>query len=972
MRRSHSSALVGACLALAMPLASGCGTSDAPETTTEITEAISAAPLPAPKRIFGQKDLKQTNYNEVVPYRSFHPAGVFVDRAPSAATNSRVYVWDSGNNRILGFDTIGTCTGGSKAGQGCTEDSFCTGGSCTINPTKNASFALGQPNATGTGACNGDNTTKAAATNGSLCLVPYPAQISPLEGPRGGQIARDSSRNIYVVDTFNNRVIKYNDPFANDKLADAVWGQADMTSRLCNKGQPSPSKSSLCTGAIDEKPYAYFFTSAVDVSPDGQQIWVADSGNQRVLKFKPGQTDAQLVLGQSGYTSSVDGCGDPEGPAMCTPTGVAYDSARNTLYVMDGRTFGPELSTGRILVFHNPTGDGQAPDAIWTLPAGSTFLWPRGLTLEPGTGALWVNDTDNGRALRFVNGVVTHILGDNDLVPDGGCNISNPVFVPPHIVCSPHGTMGIDRDGKIYLPNLVTELVAKFAAPVALGAPAAAEPVGAMFDQPGRNNHVYANHVGPTGLANPGYVQFVGTQMVVADRYRIVFWNNYNGSSTSGAAANGVLAQNDLTSQEQGGYNQFAQFTSLAYDASRKLLYATHGPWISIWSVPTGVVDRAPPTVQFSYGDLITAAGAQLTCTNGCNFVNLTVDAANDIGWVVDDLNNRVLRITGMSTVNRRVDFVLGQPDLAGTDCNRGAGIWNTQPNGFCDPAQVALDAHGNVFVVDGTWECRNGNCRVVAYPKGAIPAPNGTLQFTAASPIQVYGPSNFVSRTCDPASGRLCSPRFITFDPRDGSMVAAADTYAMPQGKRLAVWTNPLKGGVISPTPTAFYSLSMNQAGNIAFDGSGNMAVVDHTWNRVLFFSPTAACNPATADCAGECASNADCNDGAFCNGSETCVSGHCQAGVGPGPACFAATPLVRFQNSGNFNTFAERWYVISEDPQGWQAGNLLDRVVRVNGQVMSFGQMPLPASVEGGRRYFQFGAGTQQGSQYTNWSFW
>jgi hypothetical protein len=968
--RRHRSAVFGGNFVFATVLVLGCNaTEQAEPATTSVVDAISAAALPAPKRIFGQKDLKQTNYNEVAANRTFHPAGVFVDRASSAASNSRVYIWDSSNNRILGYDTIGTCSGGSKAGQACTEDSFCTGGSCPINPTKNATFALGQPTTAGTGACNGDNTTRAAASSGSLCLVPFPNQISPLEGPRGGQMARDSSRNLYVVDTFNNRVLKYNDPFANDKLADVVWGQTNMTNRLCNRGLSAPTKATLCTGAIDEKGYWFFFTSALDVSPDGQQIWVADPGNKRVLKFKPGSQDAQLVLGQTDFTSVVDGCANPDGPEMCAPTGVAYDAAANILYVMDGRVEGPANSTGRILVYTNP-GSGQAP-AIWTAPAGATFKWPRGLTLEPGTGALWVNDTDNFRALRFVGGNVTHILGDNDFSPDSGCFFSNPVFTPAYLTCNPHGTMGIDRDGKFYLPNLTTQVVAKFPSAATVGG-SIVEPVGALFDQPGRNNHVYANRVGPSGLANPGYVVFVGTQMVVTDRYRIVFWNNYNGSTTSGANANGVLAQADLNSQEQFTVNQGSQFTSLAYDATKKLLYATHGPWISIWNVPTGVVDKAAPSAQIPFWELLTASGTALPCTNGCNFVNLHVDAATDTGWVVESNNHRVLRITNLSTANRRVDFVLGQANLTAGTCNRGAGIGNTAPNGFCDPAQVVLDAQKNVFVVDGTWECRDGNCRIVAYPKAAIPAPNGTVQAISTGPMQVYGPSDFASRSCDPQSGRLCSPRFLAFDPRDGAMVAAADTYAMPQGKRLAVWTNPLKGGVVSPPPTAFYSLSMNQAGNIAFDPSGNMAVLDHTWNRVVFFSPTPACNPATGDCAGECTTNAHCNDGMFCNGVETCVAGQCKAGTSLGAACFNATPITRFQNSGNFNTFAERWFVISEEPQGWQAGNLLDRTVRVNGTIMSHGQMPLPAAVEGGRRYFHFGPGMQQGSQFTNWSFW
>src|SRR5690242_17410245 len=73
--------------------------------------------------VFGQVDDQETNYNEVVPNRLFHPAGVLVDQMP-APTPSRVYIWDSGNNRILGFDHAGSCTGGPPAmlGKACTEN----------------------------------------------------------------------------------------------------------------------------------------------------------------------------------------------------------------------------------------------------------------------------------------------------------------------------------------------------------------------------------------------------------------------------------------------------------------------------------------------------------------------------------------------------------------------------------------------------------------------------------------------------------------------------------------------------------------------------------------------------------------------------------------------------------------------------------------------------------------------------------
>src|SRR6476660_5982119 len=98
-------------------------------------------------RVFGQIDAKQTNYNEVVPNRLFHPAGVLIDRLPAPAP-SRLYVWDSGNNRILGFDHAGRCEGGPPQLQGSawTENSMCgTGGRCTGDLNAAATIVIGQP-----------------------------------------------------------------------------------------------------------------------------------------------------------------------------------------------------------------------------------------------------------------------------------------------------------------------------------------------------------------------------------------------------------------------------------------------------------------------------------------------------------------------------------------------------------------------------------------------------------------------------------------------------------------------------------------------------------------------------------------------------------------------------------------------------------------------------------------------------------
>src|SRR5690349_12618373 len=53
----------------------------------------------------GQRDFAEINERLIVPFKLKQPAGVAIDRSVSPG---RIYVWDSGNNRILGMD-LGTC-----------------------------------------------------------------------------------------------------------------------------------------------------------------------------------------------------------------------------------------------------------------------------------------------------------------------------------------------------------------------------------------------------------------------------------------------------------------------------------------------------------------------------------------------------------------------------------------------------------------------------------------------------------------------------------------------------------------------------------------------------------------------------------------------------------------------------------------------------------------------------------------------
>ena len=239
--------------------------------------------------VIGKPNFSQIAMKSVVPFKVNNPTGVVVDRSVDPG---RAYVWDSGNSRILGID-LAKCYEGE--------------------PPCSADIVIGQPSGYDHAACNGDNGVqdfpfRAPPTAETLCGIPDHS-LSPWEAYSFVTMAVDGDGNLYVPDSFNHRILKYESPFESDSVADEVWGQGDFSGRVCNRGElDRPTAESLCFHSHTIQPVLNRYGAGVEIDADGN-VWVADTGNNRVLRFpvQPATGEiaktADLVLGQHDFNS---------------------------------------------------------------------------------------------------------------------------------------------------------------------------------------------------------------------------------------------------------------------------------------------------------------------------------------------------------------------------------------------------------------------------------------------------------------------------------------------------------------------------------------------------------------------------------------------------------------------------------------------------------------------------------------------
>jgi uncharacterized protein (TIGR03437 family) len=429
--------------------------------------------------------------------------------------NDNIAVADTANNRILVYSPFTQYT------------------SDTL--TQNAQVVIGQVDFN-SGKANGGNPQANSSTLQTAVDAAYaPGALSP---------ALDSSGEVYIADSGNNRVIVIPVTPNSSTLAFnsgvRLLGQQQYSEQSPNYIEGREFQFSNISGAADGG-------IAMDNKSNPPHLYIADTYNNRILCFvdyrsvTTGST-ADFVIGQpdlfhatinypSGTSNTISVSG------LFHPTGLAVDQATGNLYVADS-------GNGRVLRFPapflQPSKSLQTPDLVLgqsnftskiTDVSATRMNAPYGVAFVAGTGLL-VSDLANDRVMlfpgtTFSNGMAaTKVWGQanaNSVVAGNTDNRMN----------GPHG-IAVDSNQKLYVADTGNNRMLVFddvrqagTDPHSLVSVAGLNASGGGLNQP---RSVYITTASPNDPADPAdeiWIGDGGRALRFSGGYNSIFTSNF-------------------------------------------------------------------------------------------------------------------------------------------------------------------------------------------------------------------------------------------------------------------------------------------------------------------------------------------------------------------------------------------------------------------------------------------------------------
>jgi uncharacterized protein (TIGR03437 family) len=697
---------------------------------------------PVPVRAIGQPILipESGNPNLVEGRELYGPQGIAVDNSVSPPI---VYVADTGNNRVLAWKNAASFTNGAPA-----------------------DLVIGQPDRFST-VPYGPGTTFSTGLN-------TPTGLAVRNG------------DFYVVDSGNNRVLRYPKPFSQtgQVFPDLYVGQPNLNSRVPDQPNGLVGPQGIYTASS-----AQIFVANIAFDGAGN-LWMTDPGNRRVLRFPA----AAIVKGGGGLTADIEigqvdfvSTQKPLDPAnvnsplvtnqFAVPDGIAFDAAGN-LYVSDSDLSGTALP-GRVLVFPASTLVPSSyisasrimgvlqPSASGTASPQSQIdrtlmINPQGIFVLPNNLGIGVVDTQSNRILIFD---------------------PYPLWPDPNTSFSPQAKAIIGQ---------ANSCVGYY-------------PAACRATNNGNPSPSASSLAAPTAVALVILPGSAGTDLLIAD-----------------AGNNRVLGM-----PQQLGANP--------YTSANRVLGQDRFDTFSI-----NLIEGR----EFAF----VSQNAQGSCADAALAIDSTGDTPHL--YVADPCNNRVLGFKdarNLKTGGAPADLVIGQPDMQTALCNSPTGDLN-QPtkSNLCRPIGLLVDSGGNLYVADSG----NGRVlrfpTPFAHLGGLQTADRVVGQANFSSKITDPSPSTMAAPyglAFSGVNGLLVSDvqhnRVLFFPMANGDLTS-------PQGEAATKVFGQQKFDVVAKLP-AIGDTIMTSPRHVAADTSGRPYVVDTGNNRVMIFGDPHDVNTAS-----------------------------------------------------------------------------------------------------------------------------